>query len=246
MAMPGVKPVMKSDFRLRLSRKTLSLYSSLSVNEGTMVSGARRVGSSSWGSRNAPGCPGCCRSGNWAAAGDAASTITPKTADARRRFTSQRVSHVFRLRKHLFDVEPLDRLVIVRESGRLLDHVDRAQLLDALDLVGRRVPGDDDDRERRLQALHFQHDVEAVHARHRDVQKHRVRRSRAQAVERLGAGVHDRGAMALTLERLREDLGHLRLIVDDQDLHFLSSPLQYLQVDLPILQTARESPRAYP
>src|SRR6185295_1486712 len=171
MAMPGVKPVMKSDFRLRLSRKTLSLYSSLSVNEGTMVSGARRVGSSSWGSRNAPGCPGCCRSGNWAAAGDAASTITPKTADARRRFTSQRVSHVFRLRKHLFDVE---------------------------------------------------------------------------AVERLGAGVHDRGAMALTLERLREDLGHLRLIVDDQDLHFLSSPLQYLQVDLPILQTARESPRAYP
>src|SRR4051812_38126137 len=153
MAMPGVNPVMKSDCRLRLSRKTLSLYSSLIVNEGTMVSGARRVGSSSWGSRNAPGCPGCCRSGNWAAAGDAANTIKLTAADARKRFTSQRVSHVFRLRKHLFDVEPLDRLMVVRECGRFLDDVDRAELLDALDLVGRRVPGDDHDCQRRLQAL---------------------------------------------------------------------------------------------
>src|SRR4029079_9708596 len=141
MAMPGVKPVMKSDCRLRLSRKTLSLYSSVIVNEGTMVSGDRGVGSSSWGSRKAPGCPGCCRSGNWAAAGDAANTITPTGAEARKRFTPQRVSHVFRLRKHLFDVEAFDRLVVVRERGRLLDDVDCAELLDALDLVGRRVPG---------------------------------------------------------------------------------------------------------
>src|ERR1041384_6757265 len=123
MAMPGVKPVMKSDCRLRLSRKTLSLYSSVIVNEGTMVSGARRVGSSSWGSRNAPGCPGCCSSGNCAAAGDAANTIRQTAAPARSRITSQRVSHVFGFGIDLFDVQPLDRLVIVRERGRLLDDV---------------------------------------------------------------------------------------------------------------------------
>src|SRR3954452_1155060 len=123
MAMPGVKPVMKSDWGLRLSRKTLSLYSSLIVKEGTMRNGAFRVGSSSWGSRNAPGWPGCWSRGNCAAAGDAANTITQTAAPARSRFTTQRVSHVFGLGIYLFHMQPLDRLVVVRQRGRFLDDV---------------------------------------------------------------------------------------------------------------------------
>src|SRR2546423_6445509 len=69
MAMPGVKPVMKSETRLRLSRRTLSLYSSVKVIDGVMVIGARRVGCSPCGSGVDPGRPGCWKRGHGAAAG---------------------------------------------------------------------------------------------------------------------------------------------------------------------------------
>jgi hypothetical protein len=62
--------------------------------------------------------------------------------------------------------EPCDGAVVVRERRRLLDHIDRAKLFHALDLLGGGVAGDHDHGQGRLLALDLGHDVEPVHPRH--------------------------------------------------------------------------------
>jgi len=56
-------------------------------------------------------------------------------------------------------------------------------------------------------------------------EEHRVERHALEPVERLAPGVHHRRRVSLASERRRQHLGHLRLVVDDHDLHFFSSSL---------------------
>src|SRR5438132_9938962 len=223
----GVMPVIRSHCRLRLSSRTLSLYSSLIVMLGSRVMGARRGSWSFCGScvDGPPNC-GAIWSG-WAAAspGLRQATSTAQVARART-VTGQRISYVADAREGLFrgpGVQALDRLMVVRQRRGLLDHVDRSELLHVFDLLGRRVTGDDHDGERWAQAAHLGHHVEPVHAGHRDVEKHRVKGDALETVERLAAGVDHRRRVSLALERCRQYLGHLRLVVDDHDFHLFSS-----------------------
>src|SRR5687767_894669 len=203
MASPGWMMVMKSDSRLALLRVMLSLYSSATVTLGTIVSGARRGICSRCGSSvregNTYGGSGIC----WAATAAGHSDTTPTAATRRSRaITGSRISHVSETRKGLLvrgRVQALDRLMIMRERRRLLDHVNGAHPLDVLDLVRRRVTGDDDYREGGADPAHFRHDVEPVHAGHGDVQKEGVVRAALDPFERLLARVHHRRPVSLTL-----------------------------------------------
>src|SRR6266550_4444227 len=222
--MAGVMPVIRSHWRLRLSSRMLSLYSSLMVMLGTSVMGARRGSCSFWGSCTGPGPPpnwGAIGTG-WAAAGRADRQTLRTTPIPRvRTITRTRISHVAKTCEGLFRrrrVQAFDGLMVMRERRGLLDDIYCAELLDVLDLFGRCVTGDHDNGQRRPQPAHLGHDVEAIHSGHRHVEKHRVERGGLEAVQRLPSGVHHRRRMPLALERRRQDLGHLRLVVHDHDL----------------------------
>src|SRR2546423_8336477 len=224
----GVMPVIRSHCRLRLSSRMLSLYSSLIVMLGNRVIGARRGSWSFCGSCVGDGAPNCGAMGTGCAAvspGLRQPTSTAQVARART-VTAQRISYVADTREGLFrgpGVQALDRLMVVRQRRGLLDHVDRSELLHVFDLLGRRVTGDDHDGERWPQAAHLGHHVAPVHAGHRDVEKHRVEGDALETVQRLAAGVDHRRRVSLALERCRQHLGHLRLVVDNHDLHLFSS-----------------------
>src|SRR5207302_4759733 len=225
--MAGVMPVIRSHCRLRLSSRTLSLYSSLIVMLGSSVMGARRGNWSFCGSCG-DGAPNCGAMGTGCAAaspGLRQATSAAQVARART-VTAQRISYVAEAREGLFrgpGVEALDRLVIVRQRRGLLDHVDRSEFLHVFDLLGRRVTGDHHDGERGAQPAHLGHYIEPIHAGHRDVEEHRVEGDALETVQRLAPGVDYRRRVSLALERCRQHLGHLRLVIDDHDLHFFSS-----------------------
>src|SRR5438128_3992706 len=150
----GVTPVIRSQRRSRLFRRTLSLYSSLIVMLGSSVMGARSGSWSFCGSCAADWVPNCGAIGTcWATAGPGLKQTPSAMQIARARtVTPQRISHVAEPRKGLFRrrarVQALDPLMVVRQRRRLLDHVHRAHLLDVFDLLRRRVARDHDDGER--------------------------------------------------------------------------------------------------
>src|SRR5690349_3312622 len=138
-------PVIRSHVRLRLSRLTLSLYSSLIVTLGSSVIGARtgpcrRCGSSL--KTYPPNC-GAIGSGCACASSTARHMVTrPMQVATARAITRTRISHVADTREGLFRrarVQSLDRLVVVRQRRRLLNHVHGAELFHIFDLLRRRV-----------------------------------------------------------------------------------------------------------
>ena len=60
-------------------------------------------------------------------------------------------------------------------------------------------------------------DLEAVDARQHQVEHDQVGRLAGRGLDRGPAVVHDRDAVALADEVALDDLGHDRLVVDDQD-----------------------------
>ena len=64
-------------------------------------------------------------------------------------------------------------------------------------------------------------DLEAVEARHRDIEDERIRLRRVelQPVERLGAVGGELDLVALQLQRAAERLAHRGIVVDDEDPH---------------------------
>jgi len=80
--------------------------------------------------------------------------------------------------------------------------------------------GEHEDRKAAAAAAHAPGHLEAVHARHEDVEDHRVRLvAGLQFLERSLAVVGQRDLVALELERAAERLAHRPLVVHDQDLH---------------------------
>src|SRR3981189_1535737 len=130
----GGMPVIRSHCRCRLSSRMLSLYSSLIVMLGSSVMGARSGSWSFCGSCVGDGAPNCGAMGT--GCGAASPGLRQATSAAQiaraRTVTAQRISYVAEAREGLFrgpGVEALDRLMVVRQRRRLLDHVDRADLL---------------------------------------------------------------------------------------------------------------------
>ena len=105
--------------------------------------------------------------------------------------------------------------VVLRE--RLLDEPERAEAPRFKRGRRRPVRGDDDDRQRFVQAAQPAQNLESVEARHFDVEKHQVRMLALDDRQPLGPGSRHQAFVALVLENHPHRVADGGLVVNDED-----------------------------